>query len=126
MLQLLEISFLDFLSFTQIVNLIPNNEIIGNPTTFSYKTLLPRTIILNSLFLTSVGGEEWGGGTERKGGQGEIGWEVGESSLIVDLSSGTGTSSWTSIFSTYPALTLPDDSFFYFCSILEAVCFHSR
>ena len=66
MLQLLEISFLDFLSFTQIVNLIPNNEIIGNPTTFSYKTLLPRTIILNSLFLTSVGGGEWGGRKKEK------------------------------------------------------------
>lgn len=127
MLQLLEISFLDFLSFTQIVNLIPNNEIIGNPTTFSYKTLLPRMIILNPLFLASVGGGEWGGRKKRRQRGNRLGsGRQGECLLIVDLSSGTGTNSWTSIFSTYPALTLPDDSFFCFCSILEAICLHSR
>lgn len=55
--QLLEDSFLDFPSFTQAVNLRPNYKIIGNPTTFSCKTLPPRMIIFNTLFLAStVGG----------------------------------------------------------------------
>lgn len=50
----LKIHSLNFSLYT--VNLIPNYKIISNPTTFAYKTLLPRVIIFNSLFLASTGG----------------------------------------------------------------------
>lgn len=50
----LKIHSLSFSLYT--VNLIPNYKIIGNPTTFAYKTLLPRVIIFNSLFLASTEG----------------------------------------------------------------------
>lgn len=53
--QLLENSLLGFLSLTKTVNLIPNYKIIGNPTTFSCKTLPPRRTVFNSLLLAPMG-----------------------------------------------------------------------
>lgn len=84
--QLLEDSFLDFPSFTQAVNLRPNYKIIGNPTTFSCKTLPPRMIIFNALFLAST----VGGVGERKRRRPRGNRVGGRSLLMVDLPSGTG------------------------------------
>lgn len=124
-LQLLENSLLGFLSFTKTLNLIPNYKIIGNPTTFPCKTLPPRRTVFNSLLLTPMGKGE-SRKRRRPGGNGLGSGSGGGSVLIVDLPSGVGTSSWMSIFSICPGLTLPDCSVICFCSTLEAVRFHSR
>ena len=124
MLQCLTNSFLDFLSFIQMVNLVPNYKIISNPTTFSCKTLPPRMIIFNSLLFEPAGEGKWRK-RRRQRGNGLGRGREGESLLIVHLPSGTGTSSWTSIFSVCPALTFPDGTFVLY-SILEAICFCSR
>lgn len=124
MLQLLANSFPDFLSFIQMVNLVPNYKIISNPTTFSCKTLPPKMIIFNSLLLEPAGEGKWRK-RRRQRGNGLGRGREGESLLIVRLPSGTGTSSWTSIFFICPALTLPDGSFMLY-STLEAIWFCLR
>lgn len=128
-LQLLENSLLGFLSFTKTVYLIPKYKIIGNPTTFSCKTLPPRRTVFNSLLLAPMG--EGGRQKEAKGkwaGKREGGRE--EVCLLENFLQGwilrDPTSSWTSIFSIWPGLTLPDWNVICFCSILEAIRFHSR
>lgn len=106
MLQFLEHSFLDFLSFTETVNLVSNYRIIGNPTTFPCKTLTPRMIIFNS-FLASMGGGA-GGRKKRQPRGNRLGsGREGESLLIVDLPSGTGISSWTFHFLHLPSTDPP-------------------
>lgn len=124
MLLLLANSFLDFLSFIQMVNLVPNYKIISNPITFSCKTLPPKMIIFNSLLLEPAGEGKWRK-RRRQRGNGLGRGREGESLLIVRLPSGTGTSSWTSIFFICPALTLPDGSFVLY-STLEAIWFCLR
>ena len=124
MLLLLANSFLDFLSFIQMVNLVPNYKIISNPITFSCKTLPPKMIIYNSLLLEPAGEGKWRK-RRRQRGNGLGRGREGESLLIVRLPSGTGTSSWTSIFFICPALTLPDGSFVLY-STLEAIWFCLR